>query len=110
MKPAFRTYAPARVRRLRQALGIINDARIAALQFDHLAEFLERFARGNQLLALLLSFGDVFDTPPRCNIQPASSRHNSRRSSGPPPRKTSTNFDDFERVADHVCPAADPCR
>ena len=44
----------------------------------------------------------VFETPPRCSIHPASSRHSSRKSSGPPPRNTSHDLDDFQRVADHV--------
>ena len=31
--------------RLREPLGIINDLRIASLQFDHLAEFIQRLPR-----------------------------------------------------------------
>src|SRR5579864_4322844 len=76
--------------RARQARRVIDHLRVSALQFDHLAKFSRAAPDRISFSASALPCPGVFATPPVCSIQPSSSRHKVRKSSGPLPRKISS--------------------
>ena len=74
------------------------------------AEFLQRLSRRNQLLAVLLSFGDALRASSEMQHPTRQFETQLSQILRPATAQNLQNFDHLERVADRSFPAADPCR